>query len=455
MPSKPLGVKPCLVALLFAFFTSIAVADSWVALGAGVSGGSVNAIAVDTNTGAVYVGGAFTSAGGVANTNYIAKWNGTDWAALGTGMNGAVKTLVIDASGNVYAGGSFTSADAVANTAYIAKWNGSSWSGLGSGMSGGTAVNALVQDSSGNLYAGGTFTVAGGIAALGFAKWNGSSWSAPASFSSAVLSLAIDSVDNIYATATNGVTVNKWNGSSWSSLPYLTCTSWGPAPPYPGGKSCNYSTIGAVGVGSDGNVYAAINDAYNGYHTSYPNSLTVSKWNGVAWSVIYAKNFTFGGDNVRAFAMDSASTLYFGNSTTPSINKKAFNGSVTALGGDVTGGSGGPFVNAIATNGSNVYVGGNFATAGALAANNIAVWFRDADNDGVGDASDAFPLNAAESLDTDLDGIGNNADLDDDGDNVPDYIDAAPLSAANSNEMTLPLNNGYKGSQLRDSSRAQ
>ncbi len=79
----------------------------------------------------------------------------------------------------------------------------------------------------------------------------------------------------------------------------------------------------------------------------------------------------------------------------------------------------------------------------------------DDDNDGVVDASDAFPLNAAEFLDTDSDGIGNNADLDDDGDSVPDYIDADPLNAANSNEITLPLNNGYKGSQLRDSSGVQ
>ena len=71
MPSKPLGVKPCLVALLFAFFTSIAVADSWVALGACVSGGMFNAIAVYTNIGDVYVCGAFTPAGGVCNKNYF------------------------------------------------------------------------------------------------------------------------------------------------------------------------------------------------------------------------------------------------------------------------------------------------------------------------------------------------------------------------------------------------
>jgi Zn-dependent metalloprotease len=53
----------------------------------------------------------------------------------------------------------------------------------------------------------------------------------------------------------------------------------------------------------------------------------------------------------------------------------------------------------------------------------------DDDNDGVSDASDAFPLDASESLDTDSDGIGNNADTDDDGDGILDIDDHLPLEA--------------------------
>ena len=44
----------------------------------------------------------------------------------------------------------------------------------------------------------------------------------------------------------------------------------------------------------------------------------------------------------------------------------------------------------------------------------------DRDGDGVADGQDAFPDDAKESLDTDHDGIGNNADTDDDGDGLPD-----------------------------------
>ena len=51
----------------------------------------------------------------------------------------------------------------------------------------------------------------------------------------------------------------------------------------------------------------------------------------------------------------------------------------------------------------------------------------DTDNDGVIDDEDAFPFDPDETLDTDFDGIGNNADDDDDGDGALDDEDAFPL----------------------------
>ena len=51
----------------------------------------------------------------------------------------------------------------------------------------------------------------------------------------------------------------------------------------------------------------------------------------------------------------------------------------------------------------------------------------DMDKDGYSDMNDAFPLDNKEYLDTDKDGIGNNADLDDDNDGVLDTIDDFPL----------------------------
>ena len=53
----------------------------------------------------------------------------------------------------------------------------------------------------------------------------------------------------------------------------------------------------------------------------------------------------------------------------------------------------------------------------------------DSDFDGTLDGLDAFPLDNTESLDTDSDGIGNNADTDDDNDGHFDLLDAFPLDA--------------------------
>src|SRR5207245_150179 len=109
----------------------------------------------------LYAGGAFTTAGGTA-ANYVAKWNGSNWTALGSGLNDGVYALAVSGSG-VYAGGAFTAAGGSAADS-IAKWNGSSWSALGSGMGGGIfapSVHALAL-SGPDLYAGGQFTTAGG-----------------------------------------------------------------------------------------------------------------------------------------------------------------------------------------------------------------------------------------------------------------------------------------------------
>ena len=63
----------------------------------------------------------------------------------------------------------------------------------------------------------------------------------------------------------------------------------------------------------------------------------------------------------------------------------------------------------------------------------------DSDNDGIPNFSDAFPNDATESVDTDLDGIGNNTDIDDDGDGVIDSDDMYPLDATQFKDTTSPV----------------
>lgn len=59
----------------------------------------------------------------------------------------------------------------------------------------------------------------------------------------------------------------------------------------------------------------------------------------------------------------------------------------------------------------------------------ISLVGADSDGDGIPDAYDVFPLDATEFIDTDGDGIGNNADLDDDDDGVADSLEEMPLDA--------------------------
>jgi len=62
----------------------------------------------------------------------------------------------------------------------------------------------------------------------------------------------------------------------------------------------------------------------------------------------------------------------------------------------------------------------------------------DSDHDGYPDIIDAFPLDPTEWLDTDHDGIGNNADPDDDNDGLPDALDPFPLDPLNIPEGQVP-----------------
>jgi hypothetical protein len=117
-------------------------------------------------------GGFFTTAGGVS-ANRIARWNGSSWTALGSGVNEGTVTSIIALAvlpnGNLVAGGDFTTAGGVtANN--IARWNGSSWAPLGSGMNS-RGVYALAALPNVDLVAGGTFATAGGLPSNYWARW--------------------------------------------------------------------------------------------------------------------------------------------------------------------------------------------------------------------------------------------------------------------------------------------
>lgn len=181
---------------------------------------AVDALVPD-GSGGFFAGGTFTTIGGTAAAR-IARWNGSTWSALGSGLSGgvtAVSALLRTSSGTLIAAGTFTTAGGVA-ASHIARWNGSSWSALGSGISG-FGVQRLVEMPNGDVMVLGNFTAAGGVPATNIARWNGSSWSA---LGSGVQSpggmLVRQNGELVVGGQFAGLTsfVASWNGSSWQPV---------------------------------------------------------------------------------------------------------------------------------------------------------------------------------------------------------------------------------------------
>ena len=189
----------------------------------------------------VYVGGLFLDAAGIAEADHVAKWNGSAWSALGSDGPAAERL-----SGQVYAPSRSPAATStwaathqrvagIPEADYVARWNGSAWSALGSNGSGDGALNKFVGAlavSGSDLYVGGNFTdVAGNPRADRVVAWNGSTWSALGSNGSGngaindqVRALAVSGSD-LYvggdftdAAGPTGDYVARWSGSGWFSL---------------------------------------------------------------------------------------------------------------------------------------------------------------------------------------------------------------------------------------------
>ncbi len=191
--------------------------------------------------GDLYVGGFFTDAGGVAEADYVARWDGHSWAALGSdgAGNGALKhgVAVLAPAGNtLLVGGYFEDAAGIQEADYLARWNGSAWSALGSDGASDGALNSAVRglaEVGSDLYVGGQFTDAAGFPQADYlARWNGSAWSAVGSSPGGYPALAypvqsLAAVDTYlyvgggfsYAAGiSNARNIARWNGSVWSAV---------------------------------------------------------------------------------------------------------------------------------------------------------------------------------------------------------------------------------------------
>lgn len=149
----------------------------WNAMGTGLNG-LVRCFVVMPN-GDLIVGGAFTASGdGSIPLNHLARWNITNgWSAIGTGTSGTATltpvpdpyALAVASNGDLLVAGDFTMAGSTpANR--IARWDGTNFTAFGSGLN--AVVRAMSVLPDGSIAVGGDFTTAGGTAAARFAVWS-------------------------------------------------------------------------------------------------------------------------------------------------------------------------------------------------------------------------------------------------------------------------------------------
>jgi hypothetical protein len=150
---------------------------SWAPLGTGLSGSNglgggffiVESMVVFN--GELYAAGTFTNAGGVAVSN-IAKWNGTTWSTVGTGIPSCLAGKIVPSlcvyNNELYAANC---------TSGISKWNGTSWVTVGGGIIGlGTIGVCSMAVYDNKLIVGGLFNSVAGNLFLNIAAWDGLTW---------------------------------------------------------------------------------------------------------------------------------------------------------------------------------------------------------------------------------------------------------------------------------------
>lgn len=330
-----------------------AVNGGWSALGGGLNGRVFVTYQAD-NTAAIsasnplYVGGAFTDAGGDTAADYLAKWDGSTWSKVAstafTARSGVFLNYVasIAKSGNdLYVGGVFAAGSSI-NIAKIDVTSGGTYgtvSATGTGMSGGTddAVVEEIAVIGSNVYAGGAFGQAGSDAnADGFAVWNGTSWAAVAG--------AFTGSELVNGMAATGSTL--YVGGQFSGADAVGAT---PA----------RASTAVISLSDTTSEWSAMSTTQRGF-TRSSSPLTAAMLARSATEVYAAGRFTSTNDSTTGDRI-----------TLNGIAK--WNGTAwSALGTGISGGN--AVVETLAWSGATLWAGGDFTSAGGIDATNIAKW---------------------------------------------------------------------------------
>jgi hypothetical protein len=273
---------------------------------------------------------------GVSGVGGVALWDGSQWSAMGGGLEYSVGALAVW-NGDLYAGGNFGESGGVTLNG-LARWNGTSWEDVGGGVGGG--VMALLATPSG-LVVGGGFEGTTNLPGVNFlTRWNGSTWEALGSnLDGPVHGLAMHD-DRVVAVGDFPAHVASFDGSSWIAV-------GGGLPDGPSETQLN-----AV-ISHDGQLYVggAFDPEVDG-----ATLLNIARWDGSQWQPLQG-----GLDGmVQSFAEWGGKLVIGGCFINPIFHVGTWDGWNFEALGDVFGVGwwGGDYVNTIATSKTHLYLGG-------------------------------------------------------------------------------------------------
>jgi len=207
----------------------------------------------------IYVAGHFafqpTNATALTLTNLpwsygIAAWDGTNWAALGSGTidirdtphptvpglnlyRHYVTSVAVATNGDVFIAGDFLMPTPSGIASNVAMWNTIQWRPLGSGIrrpsNNGVHFTGMALADNGDLFVGGDITNAGGYAVRNIARWDGTRWwplgDGPINGVNNNVEAIVIHERDVYVggsfSEAGGFTswrLAKWNGQFWTAL---------------------------------------------------------------------------------------------------------------------------------------------------------------------------------------------------------------------------------------------
>ena len=224
----------------------------------------------------LYVGGAFTNAGGDPNADYLAVYDPSadTFSAVAAGGVADVRALTIGADDYLYIAGTFANWDGIANADGVCYWDGAAYNAMGTGLGGvgGFGFSLSTNPLTGEIAVGGNFSTLDGAAEFDLGIWDGATWTGPitARTGSTINALEYGSDGTLYMcggfVSYNGITLKKvgiYNGQTFLPM---------------GSGTTSANDAYALTVAPNGLVYVSgAFDNMGGLVTRFP------VWNGSSW----------------------------------------------------------------------------------------------------------------------------------------------------------------------------